>query len=180
VWQDVRILGVRNWRSAVSNREDSLANSEEDQGPHRAVVPMMISTWMCRRVLWLEVSRKHTAQAVTRLFVNCFLGLQLDPEEGGAVRSSETSIISYQITQHHTAEYSTLHSRHCKKLQNHTLHSAFCVCGWRRQPTGGSPRAWELLVGLTSPRLKNQRVKNCFTGPQTLRDFENMLFLWVV
>jgi hypothetical protein len=39
--QDIRALGMKNWRNAAVNREDAVA-SEEGQGPHRTVGPMMI------------------------------------------------------------------------------------------------------------------------------------------
>jgi hypothetical protein len=46
VWQDIRILGVKNWRSMASNREELRANSEEGQGPHRAALPMLMMMMM--------------------------------------------------------------------------------------------------------------------------------------
>jgi hypothetical protein len=45
--QDIRALGVKSWRNVAMHRRRLAEASEEGQGPHRAVEPVMMMMTMC-------------------------------------------------------------------------------------------------------------------------------------
>jgi hypothetical protein len=46
VIQDIKTLGVKNWRNIAMEKGRVAEASEEGQGPHRAVEPMMMMMMM--------------------------------------------------------------------------------------------------------------------------------------
>jgi hypothetical protein len=58
VWQNIRILGIRNCKNLASNREEWLGYSEEGHGPHRALVPKLMLTLMMMMMMMMRMMMK--------------------------------------------------------------------------------------------------------------------------